>query len=71
MREDIYYPFYFLSQRLGNSGCFLRVKTFSKDAMESNSLTEESLKEDNLSNFRLSDHHSEIHTVVNTAIKAQ
>ena len=24
-----------------------------------------------LSNFRLSDHHSEIHTVVNTAIKAQ
>ena len=31
-----------------NSGCFWRARTFSKDAMESNSLTEEFFKEDNL-----------------------
>ena len=40
--------YFSLAVVINNSGCFWRVRTFSKDAMESNSLTEEFFKEDNL-----------------------
>ena len=47
-RTIIIHLIFSLAVVINNSGCFWRVRTFSKDAMESNSLTEESLKEDNL-----------------------
>ena len=84
--EDKYYPFIFLAVVIDNSGCLERelsqrmrwraihwLRNFSKkttydDVLEP--LTKR-LGIYDFSNFGLSDHHSEIHTVVNTAIKAQ
>ena len=48
VRTIIIHFYFSLAVIINNSGCFWRARTFSKDAMESNSLTEESFKEDNL-----------------------